>query len=142
MSDRYDKRIEELFAARRRADREQTPSFAALWSRVVDAEQPQRRAPWWLSPLPLAAAASLVLLVTVSLWMMDSAPDELDGLLATAALDEWVAPSSVFLDLEAADLLAIAEGELLVADDEYDDWSLPSDTLISQAEEMFAEELD
>lgn len=135
MSDRLERRIRELVAEIRREDQADMPTLADMLETAAVAP---RRSWWqWLQPLPAAAmaAASLLLVLAVGWYGLSGSPDgaaELD-----VEIGEWVAPSTAMLDLD--DLLsgATASGSLLGEDE----WALPTDILIEQADETFGQEL-
>ena len=74
--DRTERRLRELFAAGRRADRDETPGFRAVLHRVADEARP--RVAWWRSPGTAALATSGSLAVAfMSFWLYFQQPEAL-----------------------------------------------------------------
>lgn len=138
MTEPDDRDLRELFAQLREEDASEAPPFAPMWARARqqrDAARSHRR--WWLAPVPVAAAASLVLAVVLLSRPAVAPPEVLMDAEVTVA--DWTSVSTDFLALGEASFLELADAGALEAFDD-ETWTLPSDDLLQQADQTFGQE--
>lgn len=144
MPEQDDKRIRALFAQLRRDDVAQAPSFVSTWEAALRRREETRSVWSWLKPAMarVAAAAVLVLAATLWLWPGAGSPPQ-DALVngGDSGILDWTAPTASLLDPEGSDPAPVGIEEAAEMT-QYGAWSLPSDTLMAQAEDLFGQELE